>query len=175
MPRHRLLRPTIHDQRGFTLIELLLVLAITGALASTDAVVAGVGFELDNDHPDDKLEEIEPVYCNPDDCPNTYSDAPAGDLGRCPRASSDGECFEEFFGSTDLNLVGHTNLELVYLNTPQGVRICEPIIDNSPGSIKDACANSGSGPPITFEVTDRNGFKATIELDVTSGIPRRRN
>jgi prepilin-type N-terminal cleavage/methylation domain-containing protein len=145
-----------------------------GAGNKTDAVVAGIGFELDNSHPGGNLAELEPVYCNPTDCANTYSDLPNNDASRCPHLSADNECFEQFFGPTDLTLSGNTTFELIYLNTTRGVKVCQPIIDSNFGTIKDACATSPTGP-ITVTVTDPNGFTADIQFDLSSGTPKRMN
>jgi prepilin-type N-terminal cleavage/methylation domain-containing protein len=147
---------------------------IDGTGDRTDAVLAGVGYELDNGHANGQLAELEPVYCDPDDCSNTYDDVPAHNQSLCPRLSADHECFEEFFDSGDLKLVGHSSIEIIYLNTAtRGIRICDPIIDGSQ-TIGPACQTNGAGS-VVFTVQDGNGFTTDISIDATSGLARRLN
>jgi prepilin-type N-terminal cleavage/methylation domain-containing protein len=149
-------------------------------------VVAGAALELHNVHPPNKLVEVEPHYCQPGTtsagssptaaCITTLDKVP-GDISLCPRANTvEGECFEdEFDDNTNIRLkvVGGINkVKIIYLNTGDGVYVCQPMLNDMPG-IHTACATPLTAP-YTFTIKNSDGFTADIQVG-TDGYAHRLN
>ena len=153
-----------------------------GLGANTSWVVTGAELELADHHPSGGLAEVEPYYCNtaPGDppgvlsatCLNSLNQVP-GSIASCPHANvAEGECFEQGFSDPGLKLTGINEVAIIYLNTGNATRVCQPIIDDA--ITETAACSSAMAAPYTFHITDPNGQAADIEID-TSGRARRLN
>ncbi|HVQ44575.1 MAG TPA: prepilin-type N-terminal cleavage/methylation domain-containing protein [Candidatus Saccharimonadia bacterium] len=136
--------------------------------------LAGAVLEFDNNHPDNKLTELEPVYANTDPATGAISHSNLPASGSCP-AMADNECFEIFFNSPDpLQLTTATAGEIAFLNTDAGLTVCSHL-GGGFMTIDTMCssANPAFGHPINVVLRGLTGLTATIQIDPNTGLAKR--
>ena len=157
-----------------------------GSGTDTKSLFAGAAFEVDNTHlPNYPLVEIETIYAKPDASGNvdftTLADCPPDLIGvgtcACPAVGhpdDSTECQEDFRGAPDpVILTNATHAVVYYINTSQGLHICQDV-GTIYASIPAVCASVVT-TPIDLDIKDPDGLTATIEVDPTSGMPKRLN
>jgi hypothetical protein len=155
-----------------------------GSGNDTNAMLVGVGLEIDNSNLDKghALEEMEPIYASPDSNgnpdPATYQFKPPGAEDSCNPADSydSDECWEHYFQNTDLAVSSGTDntVYIVQINTGHGLLVCHEVSDSG-FSVGDACATTG-GAKFQFDVSNAaHTLTSTIEIDPVTGFAHRVN
>ncbi len=161
----------------------------TGPGNTTTSAVAGTGLEFDANDPLGYLVELEPLYADYDASGNFtgYVIAPNNDFkDYCDPAndpSGDGECFEMYFHTLQTSqykiydTAGNPmpEIEIYYIHNPPDdpgtpLEVCTSSPWNTPAY---ECSHNAGTMDLVFENND--GLKATIEINGTTGIPKRLN
>ncbi|HEY2003863.1 MAG TPA: prepilin-type N-terminal cleavage/methylation domain-containing protein [Candidatus Saccharimonadia bacterium] len=151
----------------------------------TDTQDLVVGASIEFDSPGGHYtDEIEPVYTSTDasggpDWSTLSKWPPHATLADCPNSQHPDEpglgyaCKETFFYSSDPTLSSVDKVVVYFLNKGQGLFVCSNINDQYPDP-SSACSNTPPGP-ISIGLIDGAGYKATIQVDPSSGLAHRIN
>lgn len=163
----------------------------------TNSVIAGDGIEFDNHHFSHNfpLVEIENIYAAPDsngypdmstldDCPLDLKSGSGPWTCGCPASlhpDDVDECQENFADLPDdltldaVNGIPYSpSLHAIayYVNTAQGLKMCQDFGSGAWQSIHAACA-AGISTPVTLTLKDSEGFTAQIQFDGVTGYAKR--